>query len=321
MKSYRFLASVCVLASAAVAATKWIAPSTPDGQPDLQGVWLSNGATPLERPKGLEGKPFLTDAEVAELKKRAEGIFKKGNSDFASGDNAFLAAYANVEQYKNPNISTGGAEDMVDREFDNRTSLIVDPPDGKIPPLTPAGQRRVAAADMTTKPPPTRPEDLTNFIRCITFGVPRVGGNFGAGPYSYYQIFQTPGYVVLFTEMIHEARIIPLDGRPHLPRNIRQWSGDSRGRWEGKTLVVDTTNFSPKSYYMGSAENLHLVERFTRVAAGTLNYEVTVDDPTTWTKPWTAVIRLKQTQENIYEFACHEGNYVSMVSMLSGGSK
>jgi hypothetical protein len=123
--------------------------------------------------------------------------------------------------------------------------------------------------------------------------------------------------VVLFTETIHEARIIPLDGRPHLPQTIRQWSGDSRGRWEGKTLVVDTTNFSPKSNFMGSAENLHLVERFTRVAADRLNYEVTIDDPTTWTKPWTATVRLKATQDNIYEFACHEGNYVSMVSMLS----
>jgi hypothetical protein len=323
MKRYRFLVSVCVLAVAAPSATNWTAPSAPDGHPDLQGVWLSNSATPLERPKGLEGKPFLTDAEVAELKKRAARLFKEATSksDFASGDNAFLAAYANVELYKNPNISTGGAEDMVDREFDNRTSLIVDPPDGKLPPLTPAGQRRVAAADAATKRPATRPEDLTNFIRCITFGVPRVGGNFGAGPYSYYQIFQTPGYVVLFTEMIHEARIIPLDGRPHLRQNIRLWSGDSRGRWEGKTLVVDTTNFSPKSYYMGSAENLHLVERFTRVAPNRLDYTVTVDDPTTWTKPWTAVIRLKQTPEHIYEFACHEGNYVSMVSMLSGGPK
>jgi hypothetical protein len=312
MKSYRFLGLLSLLAL--------VAPVV-RGQADLQGVWLSNSATPLERPKGLEGKPFLTDAEVAELKKRAQRLFKQGNSDFASGDNAFLAAYANVEQYKNPNISTGGAEDMVDREFDNRTSLIVDPPDGKLPALTPAAQQRQAAAAEAAKRPTTRPEDLTNFIRCITFGVPRVGGNFGAGPYSYYQIFQTAGYVVLFTEMIHEARIIPLDGRPHLPQNIRQWSGDSRGRWEGKTLVVDTTNFSTKSNFMGSAENLHLVERFTRVAPNRLDYAVTIDDPTTWTKPWTAVIRLKQTQENIYEFACHEGNYVSMVAMLSGGAK
>jgi hypothetical protein len=312
MKSYRLLGLLFLLAL--------VAPVV-RGQADLQGVWLSNSATPLERPKGLEGKPFLTDAEVTELKKRAARLFKEGNSDFASGDNAFLAAYANVKQYKNPNISTGGAEDMVDREFDNRTSLIVDPPDGKLPALTPAAQRRQAEAAEAAKRPTTRPEDLTNFIRCITFGVPRVGGNFGAGPYSYYQIFQTAGYVVLFTEMIHEARIIPLDGRPHLPQNIRQWSGDSRGRWDGKTLVVDTTNFSTKSNFMGSAENLHLVERFTRVAPNRVDYAVTIDDPTTWTKPWTAVIRLKQTQENIYEFACHEGNYVSMVGMLSGAPK
>jgi hypothetical protein len=318
MKSYRFFASVCVLAIAAPAATNWTVPRTPDGQPDLQGVWLSNSATPLERPKALEGRQFLTDAEVAELKKRAARIFKEGNSDYAAGDNAFLAAYANVDQYKNPNISTGDSLGMVEREFDNRTSLIVDPPDGKVPPLTPAAQRKHAAAEEAAKRPPAGPEDFTNFIRCITFGVPRVGGNFGAGPYSYYQIFQTPGYVVLFTEMIHEARIIPLDGRPHLPQTIRQWSGDSRGRWEGKTLVVDTTNFSTKSNFMGSAENLHLVERFTRVAASTLNYEVAFDDPTTWTKPWTATVRLKATQDNIYEFACHEGNYVSMVGMLSG---
>jgi len=293
-----------------------IALSAAHGQADLQGVWLSSSATPLERPAALHGRQYLTDVEVAELKKRAARLFKEGNSDFASGDNAFLAAYANVEQYKNPNISVGGANEMVDRDFDNRTSLIVDPPDGKLPPLTPEGQRRQTAADEATKRPATRPEDLTNFIRCITFGVPRLGGNFGAGPYSYYQIFQTRGYVVLLQEMIHEARIIPLDGRPHLPRNIRQWNGDSRGHWDGKTLVVDTTNFSPQSYFMGSAENLHLVERFTRVAQDEIRYEFTVDDPTTWTKPWTAVIRLKHTDEKIFESACHEGNFRIMEDML-----
>jgi hypothetical protein len=306
----------------AKAGNNWTPPRTPDGRPDLQGVWVSNSATPLERPKALEGKPLLTDAEVAELKKRAARLFKDGGaSDFASGDNAFLAAYANVEQYKNPNISTGGSSEMIEREFDNRTSLIVDPPDGKIPPMTPAGQQRLATLDAAAagRHSPTGPEDLTNFMRCITFGVPRLGGNFGAGPYSYYQILQTPEYVVFFTETIHEARIIPLDGRPHLPRNIRQWSGDSRGRWEGKTLVVDTTNFSPKSYFMGSAENLHLVERFTRISPDTLNYEVTLEDPTTWTKQWTAAIHLKQSQEAIYEFACHEGNYDTMLGILGAG--
>jgi hypothetical protein len=321
------LASVSVAGQAGAAAGKkpqktpvrktWTPPLTPDGQPDLQGVWLSNSATPLERPRVLEGRQFLTDDEVAELKKRADRLFKDGNSDFASGDNAFLAAFANVEQYKNPNISTGSSLEMVEREFDHRTSLIVDPADGKIPPLTPEAQQRQAAAESRQRLP-AGPEDLSNALRCITFGVPRLGGNFGAGPYSYYQILQTPAYVVLITEIIHEARIIPLDGRPHLSQGIRQWSGDSRGRWEGKTLVVDTTNFSTKSTFMGSAENLHLIERFTRVAPDAIQYEITLDDPTTWTKPWTAMIRLKQTQDKIYEFACHEGNYHVMVGMLAG---
>ena len=251
------------------AAKTWTPPLTPDGQPDLQGVWLSNSATPLERPKILEGRQSLTDVEVAELKKRAERLFKDGNSDFASGDNAFLAAYANVEKYKNPNISVGSSIEMVEREFDNRTSLIVDPPDGKIPPLTPQARERQSAAEARQRLP-AGPEDLGNALRCITYGVPRLGGNFGAGPYSYYQILQSRGYVVLLPEIIHDARIIPLDGRPHLSPGIRQFNGDSRGRWEGKTLVVDTTNFSPQSYFMGSTENLHLIERFTRVAHDTM---------------------------------------------------
>jgi hypothetical protein len=183
--------------------------------------------------------------------------------------------------------------------------------------MTPEAQRRQSATEAKQRSP-AGTEDISGPLRCITFGVPRLGGNFGAGPYSYYQIFQTPGYVVLYPEIIHDPRIIPLDGRPHLPQSVRQWNGDSRGRWEGKTLVVDTTNFSAKSYYMGSAENLHLIERFTRTAPGTIKYEITVDDPATWTKPWTAVIYLKQTQDKIYEFACHEGNYDVMVSMLAG---
>jgi hypothetical protein len=183
--------------------------------------------------------------------------------------------------------------------------------------MTAAGKQRQAAIDAKQRHP-AGPEDVGNVNRCITFGVPRLGGNFGAGPYSYYEILQTPEYVVILPEVIHDARIIPLDGRPHLPRNIRQWNGDSRGRWEGQTLVVDTTNFSEKSSFLGSAESLHIVERFTRVAEDTINYEITVDDLTTWTKPWTAMIRLKQTEEKIYEFACHEGNYDVMVGMLEG---
>jgi hypothetical protein len=300
-------------------AKTWTVPLTPDGQPDLQGVWVSNGATPLERPKELEGKQFLTDAEVAALKERARRIFQDGSSDYAAGDNAFLAALGNLDQYKNPNPggTTGSSLEMIEREFDNRTSLIMDPPDGRIPPLTPAAARKRAAAAAAAQVPPAGPEDLNNAVRCITFGVPKLGGNFGAGPYSYYRIVQASGYVALFMETIHDARIIPLDGRPHLPQTIRAWNGDSRGRWEGKTLVVDTTNFSAKSNFMGSAENLHLVERFTRTSPDTIDYQITIDDPTTWTKPWTAVVRLKQTQEEIYEFACHEGNLELMKGILS----
>jgi len=295
----------------------WTAPLAPDGHPDLQGNWVNRSATPLERPKQLEGRQFLTDAEVAELKKRADRLFKNGYSDMPAGDDLFLAALANVEKYKRV-TSTADSAIMLEREFDNRTSLIVDPPDGKLPPYTPEGQQRGGAlrAAVAKQNPVTSIRDLTNFERCITWGVPMPR----AGPdTSYYQIVQSPGYVVIVMEAIHDARIIPLDGRPHLPRSMRTWNGDSVGRWEGQTLVVDTTNFCDKDNFLGAAENLHLVERFARVAADEIRYEITVDDPTTWTKPWTLVLRLKQTQEKIYEFACHEGNFEEMQDMLLGG--
>jgi hypothetical protein len=294
-------------------------PQTSDGKPDFQGVWLSQSATPLERPKVFEGRALLTDAEVAELKKRADRIFKSGTtSDFPPGDSVFLAALGDLDRFKSP-TATGGADDMVERVFENRTSLIVDPLDGRIPPLTSEGQRRQAAvATARLSPDPSGPEDLSNDRRCLTFGTPRLGGNYGAGPYSYYQIVQTPAYLVLSMEFIHEARVIALDGRPHLPQNIRQWNGDSRARWEGSTLVVDTTNFSSKSTFMGSAENLHIIERLTLVEANRIDYQVTLDDPTTWTKPWTAVIRLTRSEEKMYEVACHEGNLYSMQGILSG---
>jgi len=155
-------------------------------------------------------------------------------------------------------------------------------------------------------------------MRCITYGMPRIGRQNinAAGPLGYYQILQTPGYLTITLEAIHETRVIPLDGRPHLPQGLTLWSGDSRGRWEGNTLVVDTTNFSPKSNFMGSSSTLHIVERFTRVAADMLQYDVTIDDQTTWTKPWTVSIRMKQSQDKLYEYACHEGNYVTMEGIL-----
>ena len=297
-------------------AKAWTAPRTPDGQPDLQGVWLIHTATPLERPKALADKTQLTDEEVAEFRRRAARLFGTGDSDFAVGDGVFQAVLANPDRYTNPN-STHGATDMVDLEFDNRTSLIVDPPDGRIPVLTAEGRNRQVAVNAAFRRPSVA-ADVGNALRCLSWGVPRLGGRYGSGDMSYYQIFQSPGYVVLFMETGHEARIIPIDGGPHLPSGIRQWNGDSRGRWDGDTLVVDTTNFSANSYFMGSTERLHVVERFTRTADDTITYEMTIDDPTTWARQWTAMMPMRARRETLYEFACHEGNYHIMSGMLVG---
>jgi hypothetical protein len=293
-------------------------PLGSDGHPDLQGVWLNSSATPLERPKALEGRPSLTDQEVAELRARADRLFKNTNADFAGGDAVYLSALADIDKFKST-TATGSTYEMIEREFDNRTSLIVDPPDGRIPSLTADAQQRKLAADAIRRRPLEGPEDLTHVERCLTYGVPRLSGtNTGAGPLGYYQIVQTPSHVVLFLEAVHEARIISLDGRPHLPSSVRLWEGDSRGRWERDTLVVDTTNFSARNNFMGSSDQLHLVERFTRVAADRIDYQITIDDPTTWTKPWTAIIRLKQSAERLFEYACHEGNFEILRDMFAG---
>jgi hypothetical protein len=289
----------------------------PDGHPDLQGVWLNNSATPLERPKLLEGRTSLTDEEVAELRRRADRLFKNTNADFAAGDAVYLAALADIDRFKS-STSTGSTFEMIERDFDNRTSLIVDPPDGRIPPLTQEAQAKRALADAKRRRPFEGPEDLNHVERCLTYGVPRLSStNTGAGPLGYYAIVQTRGYLVLFLEAIHEARIISLDGRPHLPASVRQWQGDSRGRWDGQTLVIDTTNFSASNNFMGSSDHLHLVERLTRVAPDRIDYEITVDDSTTWTKPWTAVIRLKRSPERLFEYGCHEGNFEIVRGMLA----
>ena len=295
----------------------WTPPLGPDGHPDLQGVWLNSSATPLERPPALAGKQTLTDDEVAELKRRADRLFKNTNADFPAGDAVFLAALADIDRFKST-TATGSTFEMIEREFDNRTSLIVDPPDGRIPPLTKDAQAKRALADATRRHPAEGPEDFNQIERCLTYGVPRLSGsNTGAGPLGYYAIVQTPGYVVLFLEAIHEARIVTLDGRPHLPASMRQWQGDSRGRWDGQTLVIDTTNFSASNNFMGSSDHLHLVERLTRVAPDRIDYAITIDDPTTWTKPWTAVIRLKRSAERLFEYGCHEGNYEVIRGMLA----
>jgi hypothetical protein len=287
-------------------------PKTADGQPDLSGIWANNSATPFERPKEVGDKQFFTDEEVAALAKSARELFN-GETDAAFGDAVFKSALArsqgqeaDIKKLNGFDTVTGNYNQfwLVDRTFDNRTS-VVSTPDGRIPPVTEAAKKRQdAAAEYRKLHPADGPEDLPLGHRCVNFGMPKIG----AGYNSYHQIVQAPGVVAIFSEMAHDARIIPIDGRPHIGDTLRQWNGDSRGRWEGNTLVVETTNFSAQSQFRGSSDNLHLIERFTRVAPETLSYEIEVSDPTTWTKPWTAMIPLKQSHDQIFEYACHEGN-------------
>lgn len=274
-------------------------PRTPWGAPDLQGVWSNATITPFERPTALSGKPVLTEEEAADLEKQT---LKTGNQDRRDG----AGTDADLARAYNDFWWDRGTKVVPTRH----TSLVVDPPDGRVPPLTPEGQKR--ATERATRGYDSW-EDRNLWERCITRGLPMI-----PGPYNNnYQILQTPGYVVIFHEMIHDARVIPMDGRPHTGPNIRQWFGDARGRWEGDTLIVDTTNFTDKANFRGSTQGLHLVERFTRIDAGTVKYEFTIDDPTTFTKPWTAAIPMTKTEDQIFEYACHEGNY-GMVNLLSG---
>lgn len=301
-----------------IKAKPWAPPLTPDGKPDLQGNWMNRSATPLERPKQLERWQFLTDAEVTQMQNRANHLYNDGRSDYLDSDRLFEAVLAKADAYKDPTGPLEGNDVTLRLEFDNRTSLIVDPPDGKLPPYTPAGEQRrdAALARDTLKNPPASPKDLAPYQRCIVNGVPSIGGNSG----SYFQIVQTRDYVVIAMENIRETRMIPLNGRPHLPPSVRQWDGDSVGHWEGGTLVVDTTNFTALNPFYGSVDGLHLIERFTRVGPDEIRQEITVEDPATWTKPWKAVQRLKRTEEQIFEVACHEGNAAVMEDMLSGAA-
>jgi hypothetical protein len=282
---------------------------TPWGHPDLEGIWDRHSITPLERPKEFEGREFFTDAEIAQLEKQAVLT----NTDEARQDDVAR------------DVSTAYNDFWWDRatkvSATKRTSLVVDPPDGRIPPLTAAAQERARLESTravgslgTGGRGADSPEDRSLWERCITQGASRLA----AGAYNAnMQIIQSADHVVILHEQIHEARIIPLGPRPHLPSALQQWLGDSRGRWEGNTLVVETTNFSDKTNFRGSTDGLHMIERMTRVDADTLDYEVTFKDPTTWTKPWTVQMRMPKTQGEIYEYACHEANY-GLKGILAG---
>ncbi len=294
----------------------WTPARTADGHPDFQGVWANNTVTPLQRPKQWEGKATLTDAEIAELQKFAAQI-EENDGDAQFGDGYILAVLNRIAKPTSYDPGTGNYNQfwVVGRDWhDRRTSLLVDPPNGKLPPMTPEGQKRRSAEIEHRKAHAFEdPEVFPLGERCVNFGVPRLQ----AGYNSYLQIVQTPSYVMIMNEMAHDARIVPLDGRPHADAAIRAWNGDSRGWWEGDTLVIDTTNFSPKSDFMGAHDRLHLTERLTRVSADVLEYQFTVDDPTTWTAKWTAMIPLRFKDERIFEYACHEGNE-AIPDMLRG---
>ena len=270
-------------------------PRLPDGHPDLQGIWDFRSATALERPVRFAGREFMTADEVAAYEQEA-----LEREDGRPPDDG------RTEQSVHPVWWLDYGKTVVGSR---RTSLIVDPADGRIPPLTEEAQQRNAErrAAARTHGPADSYENRSLQERCITRGLPEVTL---PGPYNNnLQIVQTPGYVMLFTEMIHDARVIPMDGRPHNSPNLRSWMGDSRGRWEGDTLVIDTTNFTDRTNFRGSGAGLHLVERLTRIDAHAIEYRFTLDDPTTWTRTWTVAYPIVKADGLIYEFACHEGNY------------
>jgi hypothetical protein len=286
------LAGLLALPIALAHAAPWTPPHTPWGDPDLQGVWNYATMTPLERPRDVT-KAVFTEQEAAEFERQT-------NERQAAGNNT-----------AGPDWWDPGTRRLVDR----RTSLIVDPANGRLPPATDEAKAR-AAARVQARPRgglSDGPEDLGLNVRCIQWAV--AGPPLMPGVYNNnVQFVQTREYVAIVSEMIHDARIVPMDGRPH--GTVPRWMGDARGRWEGQTLVVDSTNFSEKAEFRGSTGRLHLVERFTRTDASTVLYRFTAEDPATWTTEWTAEFPLRKSNQPMYEYACHEGNARSMEGIL-----
>jgi hypothetical protein len=287
----------------------WTPTRTPDGQPDLQGVWTNKTITPFERPSDIAGKAFLTEEEASESELRAAQ---------RRADDERAARPGDVGSY-NQIWFDAGTEVLSTRQ----TSLVVDPPDGRVP-LRPEAE---AKRDYDLAHVGDSYEHMSVWDRCITRGVP--GSMFPAGYNNAYQILQVPGYVVILYEMIHDTRIIPLDGRPPAASGIHLWMGDAHGHWEGETLVVETRNFHDRGWIASSAaagrmkgiptsDALRVVERFTRVDADTIDYEVTIEDPNVYTRPWTVAMPLtRDPNYQIFEYACHEGNR-AVENVLSG---
>ena len=317
--SLSIVIAAALLAPASAAEQPGAVPRLADGHPDLQGVWDYRTITPMQRPLELGTKEFFASDEEAAAWERSEN--RRQNRDAeqtgsvppgwagGGGGVAGRAAYNEFWWDRGNKIVAS-----------KRTSLIVDPPDGRFPAMTPEGQKRadlIAASRNDTnlgRPHADSYEDRPLAERCIlgfNSGPPMTPGAYNNNV----ELFQTPGYVAIVNEMIHDTRIVPLDGRPH--GHVPLWRGDSRGHWEGDTLVVDTINFKRETSFPNSGPNLHLVEKFTRTDADTLMYEFTIDDPSVWTRPFTAVVPMRKSDQPIYEYACHEGNY-AMASILAG---
>jgi len=293
-----------IASNGAKAAKAWVAPRTADGKPDLQGTWSNASLTPFERPKEFAGKEFFSQKEAAEFTGRT---LDQSNRDRRGATPEADVAGAYNEAWFERGTKLGA---------NLRTSIVVEPADGRVPALTSEAREAAAARAAVQQRPPEGPEDFGLPVRCLVW--PTSGPPMVPGPYNNnYQIVQTRDFIAIDVEMIHDARIIPLDGRPHLSSAIRRWMGDSVGHWEGDTLVIDTTNFTDKTHFRGSDRNLHVIERFTRTSADNLQYRFTIDDPTAFTRPWTGEIVMSSASGPVYEYACHEANY-SLANMLSG---
>jgi hypothetical protein len=287
----------------------WTPPRTPDGHPDLQGIWTNSTETPLERPEGLGAREFYTDAELAELMKKDQdrlALNKEEGRPTEPGTNADV--HYDYTQY-------GLDRAQAKLTWNRRTSLIVGER-GTVPPMLPEARKRNADIAAKNRGRTDGPEDLSLSSRCIVDAqesVPMLSSNYNNN----LQIVQGDGVVAILNEMNHSVRVVPMDGRPHLPADVRQFRGDSIGHWEGNTLVVDSTNFTARNPFHGSGDKLHVVERFTRADADTILYRFTVEDPETWDQPWTAETAWSKANGPILEYACHEGNY-SMRNILLG---
>ena len=292
---------------------EWVLPRTIDGHPDLQGVWENNTITPVERPEVFGDKEFLTDEDVTFLQQRLREIYAAGE-DALFGEGVLAAAFSGEIVSYDPSTGNYDSQWMAERKIHRRTSQIIDPPNGKYPPRT---EKSIAAARELREWRETHPAeswlDRPLGERCVSFGAPRLGSGYN----SYWQIVQARDHVVIYQEMAHDARIIPLVEKPHIDDDIKLWHGDSRGWWEGDTLVIETTNYSEKSSPAPDTELKRNIERLTRTSHDSLQYQLTSYDPGTYTAPYTREIIWDYTQDDIYEYACHEGNY-GMMNILSG---